>query len=158
MVKKIEGELLGKGYRVALVASRFNDFITNKLVDGALDTLTRHGVDEKDLEVVLVPGAFEIPFIARKLAEVKSRYDAIICLGTIIRGDTPHFDYICQQAAKGVAQAAQKTGMPVIFGIITADTLEQAIERAGTKSGNKGKDAALTALEMINLVKKISKK
>jgi 6,7-dimethyl-8-ribityllumazine synthase len=158
MVKKIEGALLGKGYTVALVASRFNDFITNKLVDAATDTLVRHGVEEGDITVVLVPGAFEIPFVAHKLAASKASYDAVVCLGTIIRGDTPHFDYICQQAAKGIANASQKTGVPVVFGIITADTLEQAIERAGTKSGNKGKDAALTALEMINLTKKIEKK
>lgn len=151
MAKAIEGNLIGKGKKFVVVASRFNDFITKELVSGCLDTLVRHGVDDKDLAVTWVPGAFEIPLIAKRLAKSKS-YDAVICLGTVIRGSTPHFDYIASEVAKGIAGVSQETGLPVIFGIITADTIEQAVERAGTKDGNKGRDAALSAIEMSNLL------
>lgn len=150
MAKTIEGSLVVKGKKFGIVASRFNDFITKQLVCGCLDALTRHGAQDKDLAVVWVPGAFEIPAIAQKMAKSKS-YDALICLGTVIRGATPHFEYISAEVAKGVAKVSQDAGVPVIFGVITADTIEQAIERAGTKDGNKGKDAALSAIEMVNL-------
>jgi len=150
VAKTIEGSLVVKGKKFGIVASRFNDFITKQLVYGCLDALTRHGAQDEDLAVVWVPGAFEIPAIAQKMAKSKS-YDALICLGTIIRGATPHFEYISAEVAKGVAKVSQDAGMPVIFGVITADTIEQAIERAGTKDGNKGKDAALSAIEMVNL-------
>jgi 6,7-dimethyl-8-ribityllumazine synthase len=154
MAKIIEGNLIAKGRKFGIVASRFNNFITKELVSGCLDTLTRHGANSDDLLVTWVPGAFEIPAIAAKLAKTKS-YDAIICLGTVIRGSTPHFEYIASEVAKGIAKVSQDTGLPVIFGIITADTIEQAIERAGTKEGNKGQDAALNAIEMANLVEKL---
>ncbi len=154
MVKVIEGNLIAKGKRFAIVASRFNDFITKELISGCTDTLVRHGLEDKDIVVTWVPGAFEIPLVAQKLAKSKS-YDAIICLGTVIRGATPHFDYIAQEVSKGVARVSQDTGLPVIFGVITADTIEQAIERAGTKDGNKGRDAAFSAIEMANLMEKI---
>lgn len=154
MVKIIEGNLITKGKRFAIIASRFNDFITKELVAGCLDTLIRHGAEDKDLVVTWVPGAFEIPTVARNLAKLKS-YDALICLGTVIRGSTPHFEYIAQEVAKGVAKVSQDTGLPVIFGVITADTIEQAVERAGTKEGNKGRDAALNAIEMVNLLTQI---
>jgi 6,7-dimethyl-8-ribityllumazine synthase len=150
MVKTIEGNLVAKGKKFGIVNSRFNEFITQKLLDGALDALLRHGVKEEELEVVWVPGSFEIPYAARKMAQ-SGKYDAIICLGAVIRGDTPHFDYICGQVTKGVAETALSTGVPTIYGLITADTLEQAIDRAGTKAGNKGRDAALSAIEMVNL-------
>lgn len=150
MAKVIEGNLLAGGKKFGIVASRFNDFITKELVAGCLDTLSRHGTQDKDLTLVWAPGAFEVPAVAQKLAKSKS-YDAVICLGTVIRGSTPHFDYIASEVAKGIAGVSQDTGVPVIFGIITADTIEQAIERAGTKEGNKGKDAALSAIEMANL-------
>lgn len=156
MVKTIEGQLVAKGKKFGLVAGRFNEFITKKLLEGAIDTLTRHGVKEEEMEVVWVPGSFEIPYAARKMAE-SGKYDAVICLGAVIRGDTPHFDYIASEVAKGISQTALQTGVPTIFGIITADTLEQAIERAGTKSGNKGRDAALAAIEMVNLFEKMRK-
>ena len=152
--KCFEGMLLGKGLRFGLVVSRFNEFITNKLLEGALDALKRHGVDEADIEVALVPGSFEIPVIAKKLAQSK-RYDAVICLGTVVRGGTPHFDYIATEVTKGIAQVGLETGLPVVYGIITADTLEQAIERAGTKMGNRGSEAAKDAIEMANLLKSI---
>ena len=152
--KCFEGMLLGKGLRFGLVVSRFNEFITNKLLEGALDALKRHGVDENDIEVALVPGSFEIPVIAKKLARSK-RYDAVICLGTVVRGGTPHFDYIATEVTKGIAQVGLETGLPVVYGIITADTLEQAIERAGTKMGNRGFEAAKDAIEMANLLKSI---
>lgn len=150
MAKIVEGGLVVRGRKFGVIASRFNDFITKELVSGCLDALIRHGAQDKDLSVVWVPGAFEIPAVASKMAKSKS-YDALICLGTVIRGATPHFEYISAEAAKGVAKVAQDAGMPVIFGVITADTIEQAIERAGTKDGNKGRDAALSAIEMVNL-------
>jgi 6,7-dimethyl-8-ribityllumazine synthase len=154
MAKTIEGNLIAKGKKFGIIASRFNDFITKDLVSGCLDTLVRHGAEDRDLAVVWVPGAFEIPTVALKLAKAKS-YDAVICLGTVIRGSTPHFDYIASEVAKGIAKVSLDTGEPVIFGIITADTIEQAIERAGTKEGNKGRDAALSAIEMANLLEKL---
>jgi 6,7-dimethyl-8-ribityllumazine synthase len=154
MVKTIEGKLLAKGKRFGIVASRFNDFITKQLVSGCLDTLVRHGAEDSDLTVVWVPGAFEIPAVAQRAARSKD-YDAVICLGTVIRGATPHFDYIAAEVAKGVAGVSKDSGIPVIFGVITADTIEQAIERAGTKDGNKGKDAAASAIEMVNLFAQI---
>ena len=150
MVKLIEGSLIVKGKRFGIVASRFNDFITKDLVKGCVDTLLRHGTKEQDISLTWVPGCFEIPLLAQKLSK---SYDAVICLGTVIRGSTPHFEYIASETAKGIAKVSLDTGKPVIFGIITADTIEQAIERAGTKEGNKGKDAALNAIEMANLIK-----
>ncbi|MBA7710347.1 6,7-dimethyl-8-ribityllumazine synthase [subsurface metagenome] len=154
MSKPFEGMLLGKGLKFGLVASRFNEFITKKLVEGAQDALLRHGVNEEDIEVAWVPGSFEIPLIAKKLAQTK-RYDAVICLGAVVRGGTPHFEYIAAEVSKGVAKVGLETGLPVIYGVITADTLEQAIERAGTKEGNEGFRAAVSAIEMANLVKSI---
>jgi 6,7-dimethyl-8-ribityllumazine synthase len=154
MVKIIEGNLIAKDKKFGIVASRFNDFITKELVSGCLDMLKRHGAQEQDLTVFWVPGAFEIPTVVQKIAKSKS-YDALICLGTIIRGSTPHFEYIASEAAKGIARVSQDSGLPVVFGIITADTIEQAIERAGTKEGNKGQDAALSAIEMVNLLAQI---
>ncbi len=150
MVNEIGGSLNVKGNKFAIIVSRFNDFLTAKLKDGALDCLIRHGALEKDLTVVWVPGSFEIPPVAARLAD-SDKYDAVICLGAIIRGQTPHFDYVASEAAKGVARLAMDKKKPVIFGIVTADTLEQAIERAGTKHGNKGFQAALSAIEMVNL-------
>ena len=152
MGRQFEGNLLGKGLRFGIVISRFNEFITGKLLAGAQDGLVRHGVAEADIETVWVPGAFEIPLVAKKLAEAK-RYDAIICLGAVIRGGTPHFDYIAAEVSKGIAKVGLEAGLPVIFGVLTADTLEQAIERAGTKMGNRGFEAAEHALEMANLMK-----
>ncbi|MEC4685297.1 MAG: 6,7-dimethyl-8-ribityllumazine synthase [Nitrospirota bacterium] len=149
-----EGELIGKGLKFCIITSRFNDFITSKLTEGAIDALKRHGTSEKDIDLVRVPGAFELPIIVKKLAQ-KGTYDAIIALGTIIRGSTPHFDYVAAEASKGIAVASMETGVPVSFGVITSDTIEQAIERAGSKAGNKGWDAAMTALEMADLMKKI---
>lgn len=154
MVKIIEGNLIAKGRKFAIIASRFNDFITKELISGCTDTLLRHGAQDADLTLTWVPGAFEIPAVALKLAKSKS-FDALICLGTVIRGSTPHFDYIASEVAKGIAAVSQGTGLPVIFGVITADTIEQAIERAGTKDGNKGSTAALSAIEMVNLFDKI---
>ena len=155
MPKLYEGHLLGQGFRFGLIAGRFNEFITNKLMSGALDALNRHGVQEHDIEVAWVPGAFEIPFVASKMASMK-KYDAVICLGAVIRGATPHFDYVAGEVAKGVAKVGLESGVPTIFGVITADTIEQAIERAGTKAGNKGWDAAVTAIEMANLLKNMN--
>ena len=151
MPKIIEAELLAKGKRFAIIASRFNDFITDRLVGGALDALTRSGANDQDISIVKVPGAFEIPLLAKKLAEKKS-VDAIICLGAVIRGATSHYDYVCAEVSKGVAHVSLEATMPVIFGILTTDTIEQAIERAGTKAGNKGWDAAIAAIEMANLM------
>lgn len=154
MVKTIEGQLVSKGKKYAIAAARFNDFVTKELLEGCIDTLIRHGAKDSEIEVSWVPGSFEIPQVAMRLAKSKN-YDAVICLGTVIRGATPHFDYIASEVAKGVAQVSLNTGVPVIFGVITADTIEQAIERAGTKDGNKGKDAAVTAIEMVNLLEQI---
>jgi 6,7-dimethyl-8-ribityllumazine synthase len=151
MVRTIEGNLIAKGKKFGIIASRFNDFITKELVSGCLDMLTRHGANNEDLSITWVPGAFEVPLLAQRLAKSKS-YDALICLGTVIRGSTPHFEYIASEVAKGIAKVSLDTGLPVIFGIITADTIEQAVERAGTKEGNKGRDAALSAIEMVNLL------
>ncbi len=153
-MSNFEGMLLGKGLKFGVVVSRFNEFITRKLLEGAQDALLRHGVSEDDIDVAWVPGAFEIPLVAQKLAETK-RYDAVICLGAVIRGATPHFDYIAAEVTKGIARAGMDAGLPVSYGVITADTLEQAIERAGTKAGNKGFAAAVDAIEMANLLQKI---
>mgnify|MGYP001127079701 CR=1 FL=1 len=155
MNKKYEGTLLGAGLRFGVVLSRFNDFITTRLLEGAEDALLRHGVKEKNIEVAWTPGAMEIPLIAKKMAETGS-YSAIICLGAVIRGETPHFDYIATEVTKGIAQVGLQTGLPVIYGVITADTLEQAIERAGTKLGNAGFQAAESAIEMANLIQAIT--
>ena len=154
MGKSFEGMLLGKGLKFGIVVSRFNEFFGKKLLEGAQDALLRHGVDEGDIDIAWVPGSFEIPQIALKLAQSK-RYDAVICLGAVIRGGTPHFDYIAAEVTKGVARAGLDTGLPVIYGVITTDTLEQAIERSGTKAGNKGFEAAVSAIEMANLAKLI---
>lgn len=153
-MKIIEGEIQAKGLKFGIVVSRFNDFITSRLLDGARDALLRHGADEKDIEVVKVPGSFEIPMVAKRLAS-KGSYNAIICLGTVIRGATPHFEYVASEVSKGIASASMETGVPIAFGVITSDTIEQAVERAGTKSGNKGWDAAVTAIEMAQLLKKL---
>ena len=154
MSRLFEGMLLGKGLRFAVVVSRFNEFITRKLLEGAQDALLRHGVEEGDIDVAWVPGSFEIPLIAKSLAQAK-RYDAVICLGAVIRGATPHFEYIAAEVTKGIAKVGLDTGLPISYGVITADTLEQAIERAGTKAGNKGFAAAVDAIEMANLLRAI---
>ncbi len=156
MPEHIQGLLSAENRKFAIVISRFNEFISAKLLEGSLDCLTRHHAMDKNIRIVWVPGSFEIPFIANRLAK-SGQHDAVICLGTVIRGATPHFEYIASEVAKGIAHTALETGVPVIFGIITADTLEQAIERAGTKSGNKGWDAALSAIEMVDLMAKIEK-
>lgn len=153
-MKVFEGELQAKGLKFGIIVSRFNEFITSKLLDGAVDALLRHGAKEEDIDLAKVPGSFEIPLIARKMA-LKGTYNAIICLGTIIRGATPHFEYIAAEVSKGIASVSLETGVPIAFGVITSDTIEQAVERAGTKSGNKGWDAALTAIEMAQLQKKL---
>lgn len=155
MAKVIQGDLSGKGLKIGIVAARFNDFITSKLLEGALDGLQRHGVAENDIEVLKVPGAYEIPLAAKKMAGAK-RYDAVICLGAVIRGATPHFEYVSAEVSKGVAAISLETGVPAIFGVLTTDTIEQAIERAGTKSGNKGWDAAMAAVEMANVMKQLA--
>ena len=154
MSKLFEGVLLGKGLKFGVVVSRFNEFITKKLLDGAQDALLRHGVSEDDIDIAWVPGSFEIPLVAMKLAQTK-KYDAVICLGAVVRGGTPHFEYIAAEVTKGIAKIGLETGLPVTYGIITADTLEQAIERAGTKEGNAGFKAAVSAIEMANLLKSI---
>lgn len=154
MSKEYQGTLLGEGLRFGIVVSRFNEFITAKLLEGARDALTRHGVKEEDTEVAWTPGSFEIPLVAKRMAQ-SGKYDAVVCLGAIIRGGTPHFDYIATQTSRGVAQVGLETGIPATFGVITADTLEQAVERSGTKMGNAGFDAALNAIEMANLLKSI---
>ncbi len=154
-MKTIEGLYSGKGKKFALVASRFNEFITNKLVSGAQDCLIRHEVSEADIALVWVPGAFEIPLVAKKLAQ-SGRYDGVICLGAVIRGATSHYDYVCNEVAKGVAQVGLSSELPVLFGVLTTENIEQAIERAGTKAGNKGYDAALSALEMANLISQLA--
>lgn len=156
MVKIYEGHLIGQGLKFGLVVGRFNEFITNKLYSGAIDALKRHGVEEQDIEVAWVPGAFEIPMVANRMVSGQ-RYDAIICLGAVIRGATPHFDYVAAEVSKGVSKVGLESGVPTIFGVITADSIEQAIERAGTKAGNKGWDAAVTAIEMVNLIKDLSR-
>lgn len=153
-MKIIEGELQAKGLKFGIIVSRFNDFITSRLLDGAIDALARHGAKEDDIEVVRVPGSFEIPLVAKKMAS-KGEYNAVICLGTVIRGATPHFDYVAAEVSKGVAAASMETGVPIAFGVITSDTIEQAVERAGTKAGNKGWDAAITAIEMAQVLKKL---
>ncbi|MBT3169673.1 MAG: 6,7-dimethyl-8-ribityllumazine synthase [Candidatus Cloacimonetes bacterium] len=154
MSKVFEGNLIGKGKKFGIVVGRFNEFISTKLLGGAVDALKRHEVAENDIEIAWVPGAFEIPMIAQKMATLK-KYDAIICLGAIIKGDTPHFDYVSAEVSKGIAKISLDCSLPVIFGVITTNNLEQAIERAGTKSGNKGFDAAVSAIELANLVKNI---
>lgn len=154
-MRTFEGHLVGTGLRVGIVAGRFNELIVSKLVGGALDALKRHGVEEKNVDVAWVPGAFEIPLIAKKMAE-SGRYDAVVTLGAVIRGATPHFDYVCNEAAKGVASLSLSTGIPIIFGVLTTDNIEQAIERAGTKAGNKGWEAAAAAIEMANLSKQFA--
>ncbi len=154
MSNNYEGNLLGKGLKFGVVISRFNDFITSKLLEGAQDALLRHGVNQGDIDIARVPGAFEIPLVAQRLAQTK-KYDAIICLGAVIRGGTPHFEYVATEVSKGIARVSLDSGLPVSFGVITADTLEQAIERAGTKAGNKGFDAAVDAIEMASLLKGI---
>ena len=153
-MQKIEGKLSAKGKKFALVVSRFNEFISNKLLEGALDCLYRHHCEENDIAVAWTPGSFEIPLVAKKLAK-SGKYDGVICLGAVIRGATPHFDYVAAEISKGIAHSALETEVPIIFGIITSDTIEQAIERAGTKAGNKGWDAALAAIEMADLMVKL---
>lgn len=155
MSKRYEGTLLGEGLRFGVVISRFNEFITARLLEGAEDALLRHGVKEGDIEVAWTPGSFEIPLVAKKMAQ-SGKYAAIICLGAVIRGGTPHFDYIANEVSKGIAAVGLETGMPVIYGVVTADTLEQAIERAGTKMGNAGFQAAMSAIEMANLIQAVT--
>jgi len=154
MIKVFEGQLVAEGLKIGIVVARFNEFINSKLLGGALDGLKRHGVKEEDIGIAWVPGAFEIPLVAQKMAESK-KYDAVICLGTVIRGSTSHYDYVCSEVSKGVAHVGMATGIPTIFGVLTTESIEQAIERAGTKAGNKGFDSAVTAIEMANLLKNI---
>jgi 6,7-dimethyl-8-ribityllumazine synthase len=154
MARMLEGNLTAKGFAFGIVASRFNEFITARLLDGALDALRRHGADEDKITVARVPGSYEIPLIAKKMA-ASHQYDAVICLGTVIRGATPHFEYIAGEVAKGVAMVGLETGVPVLFGVLTTDSIEQAVERAGTKAGNKGFDAACSAIEMANLLREL---
>lgn len=154
-MKVLEGKISGKGLKVAIVVSRFNEFITNKLLGGATDCLVRHDCKESDITVVWVPGAFEIPLAAKKLATSK-KFDAVICLGAVIRGATPHFDYVCAECAKGIAQVGMESGVPVTFGVLTTENIQQAVERAGSKAGNKGVDAAMAAMEMADLLVKIA--
>lgn len=149
-----EGKLISDELKFGIIVGRFNEFIGGKLLSGALDALKRHGADEEDIDIVWVPGAFEIPLVAKKMAKTE-KYDAVICLGAVIRGSTPHFDYVSNEVTKGIANVSLGTELPIVFGVLTTDTIEQAIERAGTKSGNKGYDAAITAIEMANLLKKI---
>lgn len=153
-MKTLEGKLVAENMRIGIVASRFNEFIVNKLVSGAVDGLVRHNVKEEDISLAWVPGAFEIPLAAQKMAN-SGKYDAVICVGAVIRGATSHYDYVCNEVSKGIAQVSMSSGIPVLFGILTTDTIEQAIERAGTKAGNKGYDCALSAIEMVNLLKEI---
>ena len=153
-MKKFEGKFNGKGIKIGIVAGRFNEFITSKLVGGAVDVLKRNDVNDEDIDIAWVPGAFEIPLITKKMAESK-KYDAILTLGAVIKGATPHFDYVCAEVSKGVAQISLQTGLPVMFGVLTTNNIEEAIERAGTKAGNKGADVAFGALEMIDLIKNI---
>lgn len=153
-MKIFEGKLISEGLKFGIIVGRFNEFIGGKLLTGALDALKRHGVSEEDIDITWVPGAFEIPLVAKKMAK-SGNYDGVICLGAVIRGATPHFDYVSSEVTKGVAHVSLETEIPVIFGVLTTDTIEQAIERAGTKAGNKGYDAAVTAIEMANLLKQI---
>ena len=153
-MKKFEGKFNGKGIKIGIVAGRFNEFITSKLVGGAVDVLKRNDVNDEDIDIAWVPGAFEIPLITKKMAESK-KYDAIITLGAVIKGSAPHFDYVCAEVSKGVAQISLQTGLPIMFGVLTTNNIEEAIERAGTKAGNKGSDVAFGALEMIDLIKNI---
>ena len=153
-MKTYEGSLVAKSMKVAIVAARFNEFITSKLIGGAMDGLTRHGVQEDEVHLVWVPGAFEVPLVASKLAK-SGKYDAVICLGAVIRGSTSHYDYVCAEVSKGIATVSLDSQIPVLFGVLTTDTIEQAIERAGTKAGNKGYDCALSAVEMVNLIREI---
>ena len=153
-MKTLEGQLTAQGMKVAIVVARFNEFITSKLLSGAIDCLERHGMDNEDITAVWVPGAFEIPLAAQKLA-VSGKYDAVICLGAVIKGSTSHYDYVCAEVSKGVATVGLNTGVPTLFGVLTTDNIEQAIERAGTKAGNKGYDVACSAIEMVNLIKEI---
>lgn len=153
-MKNIEGKLSAKGFKFAIIVSRFNSLITEKLLEGAIDSIVRHNGDEKNITVIRVPGSFEIPLTAKKLAK-SGKFDAVICLGAVIRGDTPHFDYVANEVTKGIAQLSLETEIPISYGILTTDTIEQAIERAGTKMGNKGFDAALTAIEMVNVLNQI---
>ena len=150
----LEGKLLAEGQRIGIVAARFNEFITSKLLGGAIDAFVRHGGDEKLIDIAWVPGAFEVPLIAKKMAESK-KYDAVVCLGAVIRGATPHFDMVANEATKGIANVGLQVGLPVVFGILTTDSIEQAVERAVTKAGNKGFDAMTTAIEMVNLIRTI---
>lgn len=151
-----EGKVVAKNIKIGIVAARFNEFIVSKLVSGALDGLTRHDIDENQIDIAWVPGAFEIPLIASKMAKCK-KYDAVICLGAVIRGSTSHYDYVCSEVSKGIASVSLNSDIPVMFGVLTTDTIEQAIERAGTKAGNKGYDCALGAIEMVNLIREIEK-
>ena len=153
-MRGLEGNMVAEGAKIALVAARFNEFITSKLISGAIDGLKRHGVEDDDISLAWVPGAFEIPIIAKNLA-LSKKYDAVICLGAVIRGATTHYDYVCNEVSKGIAHIALETDVPVLFGVLTTENIEQAIERAGTKAGNKGYDCALSAIEMINLLKNI---
>ena len=153
-MKIVEGKLSAKGYKFAIIVSRFNNLITEKLLEGAIDCIVRHDGDEKNITVIKVPGSFEIPLIAKKVAK-SGKFDAVICLGAVIRGDTPHFDYVANEVTKGIAQVSLETEVPISYGILTTDTIEQAIERAGTKMGNKGFDAALTAIEMVNVLNQL---
>lgn len=153
-MKILEGKLVSDKIKIGIVASRFNEFITSKLIGGALDGLKRHDVNDDDIELAWVPGAFEIPLIASKMAE-SGKYDAVICLGAVIRGSTSHYDYVCNEVSKGIAAVSLETGVPVMFGVLTTDNIEQAIERAGTKAGNKGYDCALSAIEMVNLIRSL---
>ncbi|MGI6268327.1 MAG: 6,7-dimethyl-8-ribityllumazine synthase [Acutalibacteraceae bacterium] len=155
-MKTYEGKLVSKDIKVGIVVARFNEFITSKLLGGAIDALTRHNVSDENIEVAWVPGAFEIPLIASKMANSK-KYDAVICLGAVIRGSTTHYDYVCSEVSKGVASVSLSSDIPVIFGVVTTENIEQAIERAGTKSGNKGFDSAVSAIEMVNLIREIEK-
>ncbi len=154
MANILEGNLTAEGLKFGIVVARFNEFITTKLLGGALDTLHRHGAKDEDIDAAWVPGAFEIPLAAKKMAE-SGKYDAVICLGAVIRGSTSHYDYVCNEVSKGVAQVGMSTGVPTIFGVVTTENIEQAIERAGTKAGNKGADGAMAAMEMANLLKNI---
>lgn len=153
-MKTLEGKLTAKNMKIAIVVARFNEFITSKLLSGCIDCLIRHEAADEDLTVAWVPGAFEIPMAAKKLAE-SGKYDAVICLGAVIRGATSHFDYVCAEASKGIAQVSMQTGVPVAFGVLTTENIQQAVERAGTKAGNKGVDCAMTAMEMVNLFKEM---